>query len=225
MKVIQWYYDQGRNVAHTAKKIHVDRKQIREWIKKEKQIQDSKKRCQKIKSGRTALFPNAETELHEEFLKIRQEGKAVKHWWFDLRMKTLVAQHYPGAIFKHSDRWFEGFCQRFKISLRKKPHVSQKAPDAIESSLKTFHRYLSYLRRSGTYQLADIANMDQTPLPFILDDKITHETTGSKDVCCRSGASGLDKRQATAHITLFADGKPRVKPDVRGLRLQRKCVG
>ena len=65
LKVMQWYYDQGGNVAHTAKKFHVDRKQIREWIKKERQIQESKKRCQKIKSRRTALFPNAETELHE----------------------------------------------------------------------------------------------------------------------------------------------------------------
>ena len=66
--------------------------------------------------------------------------------------------------------------------------------------------------------------MNQTPLPFILDDKITYEITGSKDVCCRSGAYGLDKRQATAQITLFTDGKPRVKPAVifrgKGKRLK-----
>ena len=54
--------------------------------------------------------------------------------------------------------------------------------------------------------------MDQTPLPFILDDGTTYEHQGSKDVCCKSGAPGLEKRQATAQIIAFADGIPRVKP-------------
>ena len=65
--------------------------------------------------------------------------------------------------------------------------------------------------------------MDQTPLPFVLDDGTTYEHHGSKDVCCKTGASGLEKRQATAQITIFADGVPRVKPLIifkgKGLRI------
>ena len=49
--------------------------------------------------------------------------------------------------------------------------------------------------------------MDQTPLPFILDDGTTYECKGVKDVTCRSGPSGWDKIQATHQLTIFADGK------------------
>ncbi len=51
--------------------------------------------------------------------------------------------------------------------------------------------------------------MDQTTLPFSLSQGATYaDTYGDKTVW----ASGLDKRQCTAQLTIFADGKPRVKP-------------
>ena len=37
-------------------------------------------------------------------------------------------------------------------------------------------------------------------------------TIGEKSVWIHGGASGLDKRQCTVQLTLFADGVPRVKP-------------
>ena len=40
--------------------------------------------------------------------------------------------------------------------------------------------------------------MDQTGLPFIMDDGKTYANKGSDDVSCLSGQSGLEKRQATA---------------------------
>lgn len=54
--------------------------------------------------------------------------------------------------------------------------------------------------------------MDQTPLPFCFTDGETYADTGDKTVWVRGGASGLDKRQCTAQLTVFADGQPRVKP-------------
>ena len=63
----------------------------------------------------------------------------------------------------------------------------------------------------------------QTPPPLILDDSTMYEHKGSKDVFCKSGASGLQKRQVTAKITLFADCIPRFKPLIifkgKGLRI------
>ena len=57
-----------------------------------------------------------------------------------------------------------------------------------------------------------IANVDQTPLPFLFTNGGTYADTGDKTVWVRGGGSGIDKRQCTAQITLFADGEPRVKP-------------
>ena len=58
------------------------------------------------------------------------------------------------------------------------------------------------MRSSGDYQEGDIANMDQI------------------------GQSGLDKRQATVQLTVFADGVDRVRPTIifkrKGLRITAK---
>ena len=64
----------------------------------------------------------------------------------------------------------------------------------------------------GQFQLSKVANMDQTPLPFCFTDGETYADTGDKTIWVRSGKSGLDKRQCTVQLTLFADGEPRVKP-------------
>ena len=38
------------------------------------------------------------------------------------------------------------------------------------------------LRNTGNFKASDIANMDQTPLPFVLDDGKTYYKKGVKDV-------------------------------------------
>ena len=57
-----------------------------------------------------------------------------------------------------------------------------------------------------------IANVDQTPLPFSFTGGPTYNDVGSKSVWVRAASSGLDKRQCTVQLTLFADGVSRVKP-------------
>ena len=63
--------------------------------------------------------------------------------------------------------------------------------------------------RIGHHQLA---NVDQTPLAFSFCQGPTYETTNSSTVWVRGAKSGLDKRQCTIQLTIFADGLPRVKP-------------
>ena len=118
----------------------------------------------------------------------------------------------PGNNFKFSNRWFENFKKRFDISLRRKTHCSQKPPSELEMPIKQFHSYLLHVRRNGTYGDCDIANMEQTPLPYVLDDGKTYDMVGAMEVWSQSGQSGLDKRQATVQLTVFADGVARVRP-------------
>ena len=49
--------------------------------------------------------------------------------------------------------------------------------------------------------------MDQTRLPFVMDDKRNYEKNGADEVWIASGQSGLEKRQCTVQLTIFADGK------------------
>ena len=89
----------------------------------------------------------------------------MKKWWFSARARQLIAEE-----FKFSDRWFYGFCRRHCISLRRKTRTAQKSPAELKNAIEIFHGKLLRERRRGTFSLADIANMDQTPLPFVMDD-------------------------------------------------------
>ena len=112
----------------------------------------------------------------------------------------------PFAVSKH---WFERFQERWKISLRSATNRAQEEPSSKEALVRNFHRRI---RQEGEFELRNIANMDQTPLPFDLNSGKTYANKGSKTVWCRSvGRSGTDKRQATVQLTVYADGRPRVK--------------
>ena len=207
LKAISYYYDNGKNMNATANKFHVDRKQIRNWVQDEEKIQKLKHRG-KANRYRRAKFPLMENELFTLFTDMRKEGRRIKRWWFNAKAKELTRQMYPDEVdsFKLSHRWFEGFCRRKNISLRRKTHASQKAPEQLRNSIENFHAKLLRERRKGNYTLRDLANMDQTPLPFVLDDNKTYDKKGADEVWIASGASGLEKRQCTVQLTIFADG-------------------
>jgi hypothetical protein len=176
--------------------------------------------------GRHAAHPEMELQLFNEFTEMRRDGKPAKRWWFVRRAKQILDEKNSDNDFQFSNHWFERFQKRYGIALRRKTHCSQKAPSELEPAIKKFHSYLSRLRSSGDYEDGDIANMDQTPLPFILDDGKTYDIKGVKEVWAQSGQSGLDKRQATVQLTVFADGIDRVRPTLifkgKGLRIATK---
>ena len=84
----------------------------------------------------------------------------------------------------------EGFCSRKKIALRRKTHAAQKSPAQLRTAIEGFHSKVLRQRKRGTYQLRDLANMNQTPLPFVLDDNKTYEKQGAEDVWFVTGQLG-----------------------------------
>ena len=64
----------------------------------------------------------------------------------------------------------------------------------------------------GRFKLSEIANMDQSPLPFEHLKGRTYEKKGNKTVRLKGGKSSWDKRQCTLQIAVFADGIMRCKP-------------
>ena len=92
-------------------------------------------------------------------------------------------------------------------------------------AITKFRSKLLRFRRRGVYQTKDIANMDQTQLPFVLDDGKTYADKGSSEIWCVSASSGLDKWQCSVQLTMLADGVPCVRPLVifRGKGLRITC--
>jgi transposase-like protein len=167
LSVIQWFHSNDKNILRTASYFKIDRKQVRQWIKNEEKIRKQKRKSKTVR-GRKEMYPLFEKKLFEEFSERRAQGKIVKKWWFISRAKKLLNELHPDITnFKFSDRWFAGFCRRNKLSLRRKTHMSQKSPSHLKDSIEKFHAKLLRERKRGTYKLCDIANLDQTPLPFV----------------------------------------------------------
>ena len=57
-------------------------------------------------------------------------------------------------------------------------------------------------------------NIDQVPLPFVVNQDKTYEVEGSKHVWVSQPSSGLDKRQATLQLCIRAEGEQNVKPAI-----------
>jgi len=136
--------------------------------------------------------------------------------------------------FKFSPKWFDGFKSRYNISLRRITNKAQVLPSLKIDAIRSFHLFIreqaadgNRMGPLGKWTPSRIANMDQTPIEFDVFAKgATYETRGAKTVWVKTNGSGLDKRQATAQLTIFADGIKRVQPLVvfrgRGLRISER---
>ena len=217
LEVVKFYRE--NNLYQTAKRFSLNTKTVGRWVADAEKIKKSKKASKRVAHSRRCQYPDLEEELYREYKNLRRQGVKVKGFWFRTRAKQLLQQMHPDDTFHFSDCWFNGFKSRHRISLRRPTNTSQRPAADKREAIQQFHRTIRKLaaeerptRPVRRFTLKQIANVDQTPLPFSFTNGGTYADTGDKTVWVRGGASGLDKRQCTAQITLFADGEPRVKP-------------
>ena len=197
LSVTQWTFESGKNTSSASRKFNVDRKCIRELLKQEESKVNQKRGSRSNGRDCTSRFPLMEQALHNCYEKAWGQGKTIKRWWFNCGAKQLVKEIYPDENLKASDQWFSRFTNRFKISLCRKAHCEQKDPQSLSYSIGKFYSKALLSQRSEKYQMKDIANMDQTPLPFMMDDEKTYTDKGSLTVWCPTHGSGLNKKQCS----------------------------
>ena len=216
IEVLEWYFNNGRNRYQACKKFAINSKILAEWLRDEAKIRASNRGTRKMGARRKPFWPDMEAELVRQFRELRAKGLKVRSWWFEAKRKELMTLMHPDVEFKFSPGWFDAFKKRHKLSYRATTNTSQHPLSHLESAVRDFHRAVratalggptsnTGIGPLGQYELRDIANMDQTPLQFILNGGKGYETQGAKTVWHRGGASGLDKRQCTAQLTIFAD--------------------
>ena len=219
LKTLKFYRDNGRNLYKTCKRFSLNTKTVLRWIKDEEKIRSRSKGSKRVKFERKAMYPEMEEKLYTEYKVLRAKGLKVKGWWFRTRVKEILEEIEPDANFQFSDGWFLSFKKRHKISLRRPTNTAQKEPEDKRSAVMIFHRNIRQKASEGEqvgplgqWKLHQIANMDQTPLSFSFCDGDTYADKGESSVWVRGGGSGLDKRQCTVQLTLFANGENYVKP-------------
>ena len=191
LNVINWYFENGKNINQTCNNFETDQKQMKNWFKDEEKIRSlklSRKSCQygKVK------FPFIEKERFSKFLICARKINVPSTSGWNSKARELVKEKYPDEVstFKLSYRWLEGFWRCRKISLRRKNSCSLKVTsNAIENS---HSKSLQGVRR-GTYTLKDLANMDQILLPFVMGDNTIFEKSGANEISIASDQSDLEK--------------------------------
>ena len=133
---------------------------------------------------------------HKELCK--QEFK-VKGSWFRIHAKQIMEGTNQGSPVSFSNSWFEVFKHRHKISLRRATNVSQKQTDDNREALQGIQWNICVLARKGKqtravgkFERRQIANVDQTSLPFSFANGEMYADTGNKTVWVNRGASRLD---------------------------------
>ena len=174
-------------------------------------------------------------------------GRPVSRRWFIAKAKDIFQRLYPQLVielpsgqhsyggFKFSTSWFQGFQRRQHISLRKRTNQAQRQPAHYRTVIQSFHQFIRKVAEPkdyeqshdiGRFKLENIANMDQTPMPFEVGTTTTYNDTGARTVWIKSLGSGLDKRQATVQLTVHANGIAQTPPMIvfrgKGLRITSK---
>lgn len=112
--------------------------------------------------------------------------------------------------------------------MRRRTNKKKNAANDGRETIQRFHRDLRQAvqskRRRDTSFVADQTygrwlpknrlNVDQVPLPFVVEQDQTYEFEGNKQVWISQPGSGLDKRQATLQLCIKAEGEQTVKPAI-----------
>ena len=115
--------------------------------------------------------------------------------------------------------------KRYEISHRsrtnKKKDSAEECRAAIQSFHRTLRRALKTKRQRDSSALIDAKwgrclpsqkyNVDQVPLPFVVNQSKTYAGKGSKQVWVSQPMSGLEKRQATLQLCIRGNGPQTVK--------------
>lgn len=183
------------------------------------------------KAQKSEKYPLAANLLITEFKLRRAKGSKISKLWLKTKMKKKIESCYgkeEADKFKASNNWFQRFKRRHNISLRRRTNKKKNAANDGRETIQRFHRDLRKAvqskRRRDTSFVADQTygrwlpknrlNVDQVPLPFVVEQDQTYEFEGNKQVWISQPGSGLDKRQATLQLCIKAEGEQTVKPAI-----------
>ena len=197
-------------------------------------IARKKKRRKRMGPGRPAQFPACEDMLYMAFFNRRvYKGLRVTHRWLRLRFRIILHSEQPKGweSCTVSSGWSSRFCKRYEITDQAKTNKKLLPLAARIPRIQKFHTFLIYgLQASGVQRDPKYGRFparfmfycDQVPLPMVYG-KSRSLNPSATDCWLAQPGDGLDKRQATLHLTIRAEGPQICMPAVvfrgQGLRL------
>ena len=136
---------------------------MRTWRKSKEELSNQNRSAKRFKgAGRPVTDEKLDKNLITWVRESRKEGLAVsgKDVIIEARRQSTNPE------FKASPGWLSRFKTRHTLSTRQRTSIGQKLPKDFETKLTKFHSFVIRHRKQHNYSLADIYNMDETPLRF-----------------------------------------------------------
>jgi hypothetical protein len=169
------------NLNSTAQKNNIDRKQLREWMKHEVQLQQVAPSAYIISGGgRKLLSEEFEDLLCEKVLSTRLEKLRVTR-----NMITDWAKDFAelfGMDLSCSHGWLEKFMDRHDLVLRKATNKPVLADDEVVDRAARFVCHVKHLMEVYNIQLENIYALDETAIFFDHTRDRTVDLHGAKDI-------------------------------------------
>lgn len=230
--------DPNESQLTVAEKFGVSQSQISRWYSNRQAIQkDAADKLRKLhtKGRKVRKYLDLYPKLWEVFKNARAKGKRVSFHWLWTKAR-FIQKELTGSSDSIKAHVVVRFLKRYNIKMRAKQRNKKKAKEDMVDSLKKWHSTFrerciktgagdDYNEKWGRYQPKERLNVDQSPLPFVLDVKKTYEYVEAKDkhhnTWISQPGSGLDKRQCSLQIMFRSEGKqPAVSVIFRGKGLR-----
>lgn len=216
-----------------AEQFKVNQSMVSKWLKNKNDIFSqaaiaNKKALLKQRSSKKYL--PLYDRLLISFKEARGKGYHVNFNWLWSRARNIYReQHGQNAIVKK--HVIESFLRRFNIRMRCRQRNRKQSKESFREDLRKWHGLTrerlirtgskdDYDKKWGRFLPNQRFNVDQSPLPFVVDVKRTYEQIEykhSEKIWIAQPGSGLDKRQCTLQILTRAEGEqPRIAVIFRG---------
>ena len=206
--------DQTLSLSTFGKELGVTKSMLHRWLKDKEQIFQNSydQKVRYLKKGRGSnkhdrTFP----KLYCQFITARERGRKISFNWLWIRGKKISTE-IGAPMFTSSATQL--FLRKYNIKVRRGQRTKQKPKGNFEETLRNWHSkfrecvikshssHPSFHEKWGRYMPHQRLNLDQVPLPFVLDNKTTYETPLGRNEKCwiACPGSGLDKRQCSLQI-------------------------
>lgn len=221
-------YTEARSRCQTKKEVAfelgVHPSMLGRWLQNASVFQELVKEKGNLRrfSHSKAKFPAQEDELYMRFVfRKKRLGLPIDSYWLRSEMLDILNEEQPRGYWssKLSKGWLYGFLLRYDISHQCKNDKKSMSIPARLPQISMYHRSFWEMQGQmcdwtgvsdpvfGAFKPSNIWNADQCPLPFALSLKRSYNLKGHRNWIAVVGADGLDKRQATLHPCLRADGE------------------
>ena len=80
LKVFTFYHSNEKNMYQTTKRFGLNSRTVMRWVRNKKNIRESQKGRKRVAFTRSALFPDMEQKLYDEYKNLRKRGLKVKYF-------------------------------------------------------------------------------------------------------------------------------------------------